>query len=125
MRFLDQTNNPLQSTPALAAEYKAAERLFSARFGTEHLFLPRLLRARTIAYTALRQAFLQMEFVECPTSEFPAENYIYWVSFCDEAEHALQLRLDSYTKAARILERLAQAAPHVQIRIPPKPPALL
>lgn len=124
MRFFNFSAQPL-AEPALAAEYRAAERLFSVRFGTAHLFIPRLFRARAIPYAAIRQGALQMEFVECPTSEFPAECYIYHLTLYNEAGESLPLKLDSYEKARRILQRLQTAAPHAQIRIPPKPPALL
>lgn len=116
MRFKDRLGQKLPSE-SLICEYRSAEKLFSARFGKSQLFLPRLFHTDVFDYSAMHSAFLQTEFVECLTSEFPAEYNVYRLFFCaEQQDHPLMLTVDSAVKAERILSKLTAYAPHVEIR---------
>lgn len=116
MKFKTRSGAPI-SPADLTDEYRASEKLFSVRFGKEHLFLPRLFHTVCFPYSEMRYAFLQTEFVECLTSEFPAEYNVYRLFFCSgEPSDSLKLTVDSAVKAERILSKLALLAPKVEIR---------
>ncbi len=114
MRFKNMSGGVLKAS-RYETEYKEAEKLFSLRFGKETLFFPGFFSTKAIAYAELCSAYLETEFVECRTSELPAEYNVYRLFFQDKAERVIKRSVDSRVKAERILAKLLQKAPHVEL----------
>lgn len=115
MRLTNIKNQTIDAAK-YAKEYKAAERLFAVRFGINALFVPGLFRVKCMEYAQMRYAYIETEFVECLTSEFPAEYNVFRLYFCADQKHKLIVSVDSRVKAERILAKLAQMAPSVELR---------
>ncbi len=115
MRFKDISGKLLESKE-FAGGYKSAEKLFAFRFGQNELFIPRFLSATVIPYRLLKYAYLETEYVECLTSEFPAEYNVHRLFFYLEDESFAKAGVDSHVIAERLLAKLLQKAPHVEIR---------
>jgi len=116
MRFKNAFDASPCEKASCARACAEAEKLFSLRLGSAAIFLPGLFCTKVLPYDEIRFAYLETEYIECRTSEFPAEYDLFRLCFHKDAAQCVKHSVGSRVKAERILARLGQLAPQVEIR---------